>query len=334
MPTFVRQQEITHRIGASGRLHLRVTDADVRLRANDEDEVRLRATFEIRAGTDEEADRVYDGVRLEVSAGDGSLEVADISGRGDLGSALRRLVSGRGHIGLSVEGTAPRGSELRIEGVSGDLVIEGMRGEQRYTTVSGDVYGTDLGGSAWVTTVSGDATLRAPEPLALRVQTVSGDASAVAPMLREARLSTVSGDLDLEAALDRSGDFRAESVSGDLVIGLVGSATVEVRGLSSDIHAEVNHRLEGSSDRRRVVIGDGSPRFVFSSMSGDVLVRRPRRLDAEPVAAPSAPAAPAAPLSPSAPVGEQDSLEILRALERGDIDVDEAASRLGGRSNA
>jgi hypothetical protein len=330
MPTYVRQQEITHRIGASGRLHLRVTDADVRLQANDDEEVRLRATFEIRAGSDEEADRTFAEARLDVSAADGSLEVADVSGRGDLGSAIRRLVSGRGHIGLSVEGTAPRRAELRIEGVSGDLVLDGMRGEQRYTTVNGDVYGTELGGSAQVTTVSGDATMRAPESLALRVQTVSGDLSVVTPVLREARLSTVSGDLELEAALDRSGDFRAESVSGDLIIGLVGSATVEVRGLSSDIHSEVNHRVEGSSDRRRIVIGDGAPRFVFSSMSGDVNVRRPRRLDAVSAAEPGAPGASAT----QAPLSEQDSLEILRALERGEIDVDEASRRLGGQSDA
>lgn len=330
MPTFVRQQEITHRIGASGRLHLRVTDADVRLQATDDEEVRLRATFEIRAGSDDEADRIFAEARLEVSAEDGSLDVVDLSGRGDLGPTIRRLVTGRGHVGLTVEGTAPRRAEVRIEGVSGDLVIDGLRGEQRYTTVSGDVYGTDLGGSAWVTTVSGDASVRAPGPLALRGQTVSGDVSAVTPMLHEARLNTVSGDLELEAALDRGGDFRAESVSGDLVIGLVGSATVEVRGLSSDVHAEINHRLEGSSDRRRVVIGDGTPRFVFSSMSGDVLVRRPRRLDPAAVAEGSRRTGAPSP----APVSEADSLEILRALERGEIDVDEAARRLGGRSDA
>jgi Toastrack DUF4097 len=325
MPTFVRQQEIRHPIGAQGRLQIRVTDADLRLQASDDDDVRLRATFEIRAGSDEEADRLFDGARLEVVAGDGSLEVADLSGRGDLGSAIRRLVSGRGHVGLSVEGSAPRAASLRIDGVSGDLVIEGMRGEQRYTTVSGDVYASDLAGSVQVTTVSGDASLRAPEPIALRAQTVSGDLSAIAPILHEARLNTVSGDMELEGQLDASGDFRAESVSGDLAIGLRGGATIEVRGISSNLHVELDHRLEGSSDRRRAIIGDGTPRFVFSSMSGDVLVRRPRRLDA---GTPSVPEP--EPAAPPAAMTEEDSLEILRALERGEIDVDEASRRLGG----
>ncbi len=330
MPTFVRQQEISHHIGAEGRLQVRVTDADLRLRASDDEDVRLRATFEIRAGSDEEADRLFEGARLEVVAEDGSLEVADLSGRGDLGSAIRRLMSGRGHLELSVEGSAPRGASVRIDGVSGDLVVEGMRGEQRYTTVSGDIYATDLGGSLQVTTVSGDASLRSVEPISLRGQTVSGDLSAIAPVLREARMNTVSGDMELEGRLDLSGEFRAESVSGDLAIGLLGAATVEVRGISSSLHVELDHRLEGSSDRRRAIIGDGSPRFVFSSMSGDVVVRRPRRLDG---GTPSDDVAHSA--APVSAVTEEDSLEILRALERGEIDVDEASRRLaGGTDNA
>lgn len=328
MPTFVRHQEITHRIGGAGRLQIRVTDADVRLRGTDEDEVRLRGTFEIHAGSDEEADRAFEAVRLQVVAGDGSLEVADVSERGDLGSAIRRLISGHGQLALSLEGTAPRGASVRIDGVSGDLTIEGMRGDQRYTTVSGDVVATDAGGSAQITTVSGDASIRAIEPLALRGEAVSGDFSAVVPLLRDARVNTVSGDIELEAQFERSGDFRAETVSGDLSIGLVGGMTLEVRGISSDVHAQMDHRLEGSSDRRRVIVGDGVPRFVFSSMSGDALVRRPRRLDPslQVAEAPSGPAARAA----AAPLSEADSLEILRALERGEIDVDEAARRLGG----
>jgi hypothetical protein len=325
MPTFVRQQQISHPIGAQGRLQVRVTDADLRLRASGVDDVQLRATFEIRAGSDEEADRLFEDARLEVVTGDGWLEVADVSGRGDLGSTIRRLVSGHGHMKLSVEGSAPRGASVRIDGVSGDVVIEGMRGEQRYTTVSGDIYATDLGGSVQVTTVSGDASLRAPEPMALRAQTVSGDLSAIAPLLHEARLNTVSGDMEVEGQLDAAGDFRAESVSGDLAIGLRGGATLEVRGISTDVHVELDHRLEGSSDRRRVIIGDGSPRFVFSSMSGDVVVRRPRRLEA--VMPPEGEPQRAAPVPA---MSDDDALEVLRALERGEIDVEEASRRLGG----
>ena len=65
MATYVRQQEITHRIGPTGRFQLKLTDGDVRIRPAKGDEVRLRATFEIGAGSDEEADRMLDIAKLK-----------------------------------------------------------------------------------------------------------------------------------------------------------------------------------------------------------------------------------------------------------------------------
>ena len=67
-------------------------------------------------------------------------------------------------------------------------------------------------------------------------------------------------------------------MSGDLSIGLIGSAVFEVRGLSTDISSNIDHRVEGRLDRRRVVIGSGGPQFIFNSMSGDLSIRRPRRV--------------------------------------------------------
>lgn len=325
MATYVRQQEIGHRIGAHGHLRIRLTDTDLQLRATDEDQVALRATFEIDAGSEEEADRIFDEARLEVVAGDGSLEVAERGSRKDLASTLRRLVSGRSGVQLSVDGTAPRGATLRIDGVSGDLVVAGMRGEQWYGTVSGDLYATELGGNAHVTTVSGDAILRAEDRLALTAQAVSGDISTIAPRLASAKISTVSGDIELEARFDRTGDFRADSVSGDMVIGLVGGATVEVHGISSDLRVEMDHRLEGRADRRRAVIGDGTPRIAFHSMSGDVVVRKPHRLEPTDPTTGAPATGPAAPTTPS----DEETLTLLQALERGEVDVDEVARRLG-----
>lgn len=330
MATYVRQQEIIHPIGEHGRLRIKVTDADVRLRGGTAQEARIRVTFEISAGSDDEADQAFEAARLDVSQGDGWLEIGDRGDRNDLGSAIRRLISGRGGIDLSIEGEVPAACELWLETVSGDLRIEGMSGEQRYQTVSGDVYATEMGGTMRLTTVSGDATIRGSSDLRLWCETVSGDVRAIVPRLRELRANAVSGDLELEAELAADGEFRAETVSGDLSVGLVGGATFEVRGISTDIHAEMDHRLEGRLDRRRVVIGSGSPSFLFSSMSGDLQVRRPRRLDVPP--APSARPAQTSALS-EADAGS--SLEVLRALERGEIDVDEAARRLsGGRTDA
>src|SRR5256714_3130583 len=287
MTTYVRQQEITHPIGQAGRFQLKLTDGNVRIRPAEGDEVRLRATFEIDAGSDAEADRILEEVKLIASSGSSFLEVRgphddeprnlrQALGLPD-GSTLRSWITGRPRAALSIEAEIPARSEMRVETVSGDLVAEGMTGEQRYSSVSGDQYLTGLAGSVRVATVSGDATLRAVSGIRLRAETVSGDLSIIAPRLEELRVSTVSGDLEVEGEPAPNGEHRIESGSGDLRFGLVGSATFDGRAIATDIHADMPHRVQGRMDRRRVVIGNGKPTVLFSSMSGDIAVRHPRR---------------------------------------------------------
>src|SRR5256885_3764221 len=198
MATYVRQQEITHRIGPNGRFQLKLTDGDVRIRPAEGDEVRLRATFEIGAGSDDEADQVLESAKLIVSSGDSYLDVR-APGNGELGgltqalglpdrSTLRRWITGSPRVAVSVDVEAPPGCELRIDTVSGDLVVQGMRGDQRYNTVSGDQFLTDIGGSVRTNSVCGDGTLRSDAPIRVRAESVSGDLSVTSPRLQELRL--------------------------------------------------------------------------------------------------------------------------------------------------
>lgn len=337
MATYVRTQSIDHVIGASGRLAITVSAADVGVEAVDGEEARVRATFEIRAGSEAEADQVFEEVQLRPHRGDGLLEISQPDDRhllrhGVLG-ALPRILGGHTDVELEIQLAVPHGTDLRLTTVSGDVNARGLVGEQRYQTVSGDLSLVDGGGVVRVNTVSGDAILRGDGSIVVRAESVSGDLAISAPHLVGVRAQTVSGDVEVEGALEASGEFRVETVSGDLVVGLVGGASFEVRGLSTDISSDVDHRLEGRHDRRRLVIGTGGPSFVFSSMSGDLAVRRPRRMAAvpQPPAAPAPPPAPAAPAAPRRPVGQAEQLDILRALERGEIDIETATRRLAGK---
>jgi hypothetical protein len=332
MATFVRTQSIAHRIGERGRFVLKVTAGDVQANGRPGDEASIRATFEIRASSDEEADRIFEEVKLRVEAGAGQLVVTDErNGVPTIGLAISRLFGDRGPVSLSIEAQLPPDAELRLEGVSTDVQANGLRGDQRYTTVSGDLYLTDLGGSVRVNTVSGDVTVRASEPVEIRAEAVSGDLSVIAARLDGLSASSVSGDLEIEGALGK-GEFRVDTVSGDLTVGLLGGASFEVRGLSTDIRSDLDHRIEGQRDRRRVLVGGGGPTFSFSTMSGDLDVRRPRRLEAAGPRPPARSSDTAPPVAP-APTGEEQ-LAVLRALEAGEIDVDEATRRLGGGADA
>ena len=329
MARFARTQTIQHAVGTAGRMSLKVTSATVRVRGVEGETATLQATFDIPASSEQEADAVLQAVQLLGTQGDGELRVTepnDAGGSG-IGAMIGRILGGHGDVDYSVEAELPRGAELRLETLSGEVTAEGLHGRQRYITVSGDLFLDDAGGELRIETVSGDVVVRSERSLGARVDAVSGDLSLTAPRLEALRLQAVSGDVEVEGELAPGGDFRVETVSGDFGIGLVGGASIEVRGISTDISSDIDHRIEGRLDRRRLVIGTGEPELTFSSMSGDISVRRPRRLRG--AAPPPLPAAPAAPLP------EDEQLAVLQALERGEIDVDEAARRLaGGRTDA
>jgi DUF4097 and DUF4098 domain-containing protein YvlB len=322
MGTFVRTQSIDHSVGERGRVSLKVTSSDVQVRGIPGDEAHIRATFKISASSDADADRIFEAVQLRVNRGSGELSVEEHEGNYSVGSVIGRLFGANGHYELAVEAEVPTAAEVQLAAVSSDVDVTDLHGEQRYQTVSGDLSVSNGGGSVRLQSVSGDATIRAEEPLSIQSQGVSGDLNVTAPILRSLRASTVSGDVELEAQLDEGGDFRVETVSGDLSVGLVGDATFEIRGLSTDVSSELDHRLEGQVDRRRLIVGKGGARLVFNSMSGDVDVRRPRRLSAEPRRT--------EPVPEPTTEEKQSELDVLRALERGEIDVDEATRRLAG----
>ena len=331
MATFVRTQEIEHEIGPTGSLQLRITSADVRIRGIEGGVARVRAIFEVRAADEAAADEVFAAVQLRVVRDPQALGISEPERHmHGLPGGLHRLL-GMPHADLSVEVELPAGAEMQFDGVSADLTATGLHGSQRFKTVSGDLVLTDVAGELALHSVSGDATVRAIGELGLQAGSVSGDFSIVAPRIASLRANTVSGDLEIEAELTGGDSHRVETVSGDLTLGLVGSnLDMEVRGLSTDVRCDLPHRSEGSRDRRRYIVGDGGPRLLFSSMSGDVSVRAARRGAApgagQPAEPPAPPDVPQAPTSPPAP---DERLAILRALERGELTVDEALRRLG-----
>lgn len=333
MATFVRVQNIEHDLGTEGRFGLRVTDPDVQLRAVPGTVARIRIEYELRALNDEDADEAFEAVKYRVTQGEGSLEVAEPSRANSTLGSLGRLLGLSGvRVEATVSGELPAGTHLSYTGVSGDLTATGFSGSQEYRTVSGDLVLSELAGPIRINGVSSDVSVRASGQIALQANTVSGDLSVVAPRISESRIVTVSGDVELEGELGRSSPHRVETVSGDLLLGLTDGLTLEVRGLSSEVSVSLPHRTEGTRERRRYVIGGGEANLHFSSMSGDVLARQSRRVPAS--RAPQPPTPPTPPAPPTPPVSPDEQLEILKALERGEIDVDEATRRLAGGDDA
>lgn len=334
MPTFVRTQEIEHEIGPSGHFGLRVTSPDVELRAVEGGIASARIRFELRASTESEAEELFERVRFRVREGAGTLEISEPDeGDSGIASIARLFGMSRLKADVSVAVDVPSGADLSYSGVSADLTATGFGGSQQYRTVSGDLVLHQLAGEVRVQGVSSDVSVRADDPLRLEMNTVSGDISVFAPRFDQLRIVTVSGDVELEGQLAPGGEHRIETVSGDLSLGVVGGLALEVRGLSTDVDISLPHRAEGSRDRRRYLVGDGEAHLLFSSMSGDVSAGRSRRHTAAPQGNPPAPPSPGSPPPTApAPLPDDEELAILRALERGEIDVEEASRRLAPRT--
>lgn len=346
---FSRTDTISHTIGAAGRFAIGLVDGEVRVRGVDGDDVRATVRYDIDAGSNEEADRIHDAVRISERRGDGLLELDEPRRDGSWPEALARLIAGgwrHGRSDIAVDVEIPRRASVRVRGVTADLRVDDTAGDLELRSVSGDVFVMAAEGTLALETVSGSAQVSAAGRLGLRCRTVSGDLVAAAGEIAESRVVTVSGDVELEGALG-VGEHRVETASGDLRVATPGAITIDVTGIAADIHSEIAHRIEGSMGHRRLFVGEGGPELRFRTMSGSLVVTGANRgampmppppaeppivLPAPAAARPPGPPEPPEPVRP--PTADDERMAVLRAVERGELDVDDALRRLAEVTNA
>ncbi len=343
-----REETISHRIGEAGVLVIRSVSGSVNVRGTDGDEARIRAHLELRRS--EDAAEVLGVTRLE-----GELRV-EVRGRRQRGEAGLLGSMPDGHLEVEM----PRGATLRLTGVSADLEVTGVHGEQEYRTVSGDLVISDGGGAITLTSVSGDVRLGAGI-VSLEASSTSGDIAVDAERLEDIHVRSLSGDVHLAGALAPGPAHSVQSVSGDLQLMPTGGLRLQVSGFSSDVDSELPYSEESRGGQRVLIIGDGAAEVSFRTMSGDASVLagrfqgdpgegplpsrrfrppRPPRPARVPYAA--GPSGPSRAFGPSGRFGPADGsvgtfpagptpdgrLAILRAVERGEIDVEDATRLL------
>lgn len=155
------------------------------------------------------------------------------------------------HHGRDIESdlmvSVPAKSSLDISGVSADIDVKDVLGDQELATVSGDVttkatagdveaasvsgdvevHGTGEDTETEAATVSGDVTLvdLAGE---IEAESVSGDVSIVGGKIDDVYLESVNGDLTFRAELDKGGDLAMETVNGTVEVIFNGTVSAEI----------------------------------------------------------------------------------------------------------
>ena len=330
---------LEHRIGPTGLLNVRLSAWDVEVVGVDGDVARVRSA---------DGRPLPDG--LQVERGPDSLTVRQPNRFGI------DVVVGRRSSAPLLAIEIPIGATAAIATTSGDLQVSGLRGPLQTRTASGDTRLLNVTGDVQAETVSGDVVIDLVGPTRLALKTVSGDALVEGGRVDRFAYTTTSGDLRLTSELGE-GPHLIATVSGDAIIATRSGIRVAAQTVAGDLTSDLPHTSEGRPGRRSLIVGEGSTAVQFRSVSGDLRVVGPNGAGGLP-AIPLVPTSPAPPPSLAVPVldaaadatrkdraeagpdatdtAEADAdtdaarLEILRAVERGEIDVDEATNRLAG----
>ena len=240
-----------------------------------------RAEVEVRGELDDEAER---------------LDFTTEGSRTTIRVVLPRNRSNSGGSDLIVR--IPEQSTLRVNTVSADQEIGGVRGSQRLQavsglvhsemggedlqakTISGDILVTGLAnakpGILTVTTVSGDITLSKVSG-EIDVESVSGDMTVEAQALTRARVRTTNGDMDIETNLPSNARLDAETINGDVRIKIEGTVDAEfdIHTFNGEIEScygdeTVRSRERGPGHDLNFTRGSGTARVRVRTLNGGV----------------------------------------------------------------
>ena len=193
----------------------------------------------------------------------------------------------------------PKGSSIEVSGVSTDIEVEGVLGEQSLGTVSGDIetsgvaddveaesvsgdvdiQGNGAEGSFDAETVSGDVTVRGMSG-SVSVGSVSGDVEVIGGSYEEAYFESVNGDQTFQAELTQDGDLSMESVNGSVDIEFtvpITSARFDIETFNGSIRNCFGPQPERTSKyspglELSFTIGDGDARIDIETLNGSVNV--------------------------------------------------------------
>jgi hypothetical protein len=318
-----RVLKYSHPIGRTGRFSVSTARGRIRVHGVDGEVARVEIRYPI-AEASAAADPRDDGV-VDVTPTDGELRLEQAEDQG----GLRRWLGRTSVRSIDFEAWVPRAASVTLWTVSGELDVEGLRGDLALRTVSGDATASDISGRLKLESVSGTVRVQGGR-LSLKGSTASGDLFVGADPFEQVELSAVSGDIELNGSLLADCSHRVESVSGDLVVATDSGLTAALRSLSGRITSDVPVTQRSESGGRVAILGDGKAALQFRTVSGGLRLRRSAQALPQPIPLPEP--TPVTPSPGPTQPGDQ-ALATLQALERGEIDVEEAERRLAGAAH-
>jgi DUF4097 and DUF4098 domain-containing protein YvlB len=244
--TPARAQEFQHsyKLAAGGSLSIKNVSGDVSITGYNGDVVTVNG---FKEGRDREM-----------------VEVEDRSSDSHIDIGVRYPSNCNCDASVRFEVRVPRSINIDIEKVataSGNIEINGVRGEVNVSTASGDVTVSEVNGRINASTASGE----------MRVKDVVGAVSA----------QSASGNVEVEIAqLTGSEDLKFSSASGDVNVRLPANLDADISmstatgDIKTDFPIEVKESRYGPGSQAHARLGSGSRSIHITTASGDVSLMR------------------------------------------------------------
>ena len=291
----------TRKVSSDASLDLSHVSGDVRVNTGRANEIRIEAVKRVRHRDAEEGKRLLGLLRVDINQIGSRLEIRTMYPR----TSTRSLSAS-----VDYTITVPANAAISIKTVSGDVAVNGVRGEVRAETVSGDVDVVETPNLALAKAVSGDVRARdIGTETSLLLSTVSGSVIASALKVRTLEAGSVSGNVELtnleverllaktingdityDGVLSRGGRYEFNAHSGNVRIALANPSGFELDAstFSGSIRSDFPVTLRttardergsrsrnGMSNRAvRGTFGDASAILAVRSFSGTVVITK------------------------------------------------------------
>lgn len=234
------------------------------------------------------------------------VEITERAGRVDVRTRYPNE-SGRNNrrnfsVSVAYNVTAPAGTRLSIESISGNVKVTDIKGDVSANTVSGDVR---ISGAARISaaktisgvveivdaqtdgafesgSVSGDVLLRRVTARRLEASTVSGNIRLEDVQCERVDASSTSGGVAFTGPLARGGRYEFNSFSGEIHLTLSGNTGFQIDANSFSGHIQTDLPItnragtDGNRRGRRTELngtyGDGSAMLDLTTFSGSIVI--------------------------------------------------------------
>lgn len=285
------RQTRTVKVGANGLIELRNIAGDITVTSGSGDSATIEITKVARGSSEADAREQLGIVTVDVVERAGRVEVSAKYPE-SRGRDRRRNIN----VSTAYRVTAPAGTRIKTDSISGSITVTGVRGDLALNTISGDiridragkvVNGQSISGNVELvsaeddavvelSSTSGNISARGVKVRRLDLGSISGNVRGSDLQCDSATLHTMSGNVEYGGSLTSGGSYDFRTHSGDVRLTIAGATGFELQAstFSGEIRSGLPLRLEGRERNRsiRATYGDGRARVEASSFSGTIIV--------------------------------------------------------------